>query len=301
MTDQMGDVLSLTTYDGIVLEFDQTVITAKAYGNFGAPPTEFQTRRGYKQDGVTEIGYTLNPRNVTIDVHRVPECPDRQAYWDMRQGLHDFLRPNRNGPLTLTLRTPGGNLRSLIVRAEPGFTLPPPSDNNWSVDEQLDFTAFDPIFFDSDETVTALTARTQVQLIFPITFSITFGSSDIFLSTGEFTYEGTWRTYPVIILTGPYTRAVIQNVQTGVNIQMNVAIPAGETRTIDLTPGSQTITDQNGNNRFSELGPGSNLVGFNLRPDPEVTDGIQEITAQFINGTVNSGMTLRYNNRYFAI
>lgn len=300
MSERLGDVLQLTTFDGKLLIFNDQVITCTAYGNFGAPPTDYQTRRGYKQDGATEVGFTLSPRTISLNLYRVGTC-DRQAYWDNRLAIHEFLRPNRNGPITLTLCTPNGDLRSLIIRAEPGFVLPPINTNNWDIQEDLDFIAFDPIWFATDATVLSLTAETQVQLIFPITFPITFGTSDRWLTTGAITYEGTWRSYPTITLTGPYTRVQIKNVTTGVVINLNTAIIAGETRIITLTPGAQSIVDGNGVNKFAELGPGSDLINFNIRPDPEVPDGIQTITAQFINGTIDSTMTLTYNERFFAL
>lgn len=301
MSDEpFGDVLSLTTFDGKTLVFDPQAISVTAYGSFGAPPTDFQTRRGYKQDGATEVGYTLAPRNISLNIHQVGAC-DRQAYWDNRLALHEFLRPNRNGPITMTLVTPNGDMRSLVIRAEPGFIFPPVNTNNWDITEDLDFVAFDPIWFASAATEVSLTAETQTQLIFPITFPIVFGTTDRWLTTGTITYDGTWRSYPTITLTGPYTRVQIKNITTGAIINLNTAIVVGETRIITLTPGAQTITDASGNNRFSELGPGSDLINFNLRPNPEVANGQQEITAQFINGTTDSTMLLTYYERYFAL
>lgn len=212
--EQLGDVLQLTTFDGNLLIFNDEIVKCTAYGGFGAPPTDYQTRRGYKQDGATEVGFTLSPRTISLNIYRVATC-DRQAYWDNRLAIHEFFRPNRNGPMTLTLRTPNGDMRSLIIRAEPGFVLPPVNTNNWDIQEDLDFIAFDPVWFATGATEYELTAETQVQLVFPITFPIVFGTSDRWLTTGTITYEGTWRSFPTITLTGPYTRAQILNVTTG--------------------------------------------------------------------------------------
>lgn len=302
MTEQYGDVIHIATFDGNELWFTDQDFKLLAYGNLGAPDTNFITRKGYKQNGVTEIDYLLQPRNISVELWRSAAC-DRQTYWDNRKALHDFLRPNRNGPITFTIRTPNGDLRSIIVRADPGMTFPPQSDNNnWALRENFDFVAFDPTFFNFAETVLVLTASTQLQLIFPITFPITFGTSDEFLSSGTINYDGTWKSYPTITLDGPYTRAVITNVTTGKVIFMSVAIAAGEQRIINLTPGEQSITDQNGVNRFSDLGVGSNLIEFALLPDPEVPDGQQEITIQLVDGVNGiSGASLTYSERYFAL
>lgn len=300
--DQYGDVLQITTHDNTTLVLINDDVRLLAYGNIGAPPTQFITRRGYLQDGVTEVAFVLQQRTINVQLWHSPAC-DRQTFWDYRAELLNFLRPNRNGPMTFTIRTPNGNIRSIIVRADPGLTFPSQNNNNnWNINEPLDFICFDPTFFDSSQVVTVMSSTTQLQLIFPITFPITFGTSDVFLTTGSITYVGTWKSYPTITITGPYTRANIQHVQLGVNISLNVAIAAGESRIIDLTPGSQSITDASGNNKFSDLGAGSDLVDFAIYPDPEMPGGVQTITVQLVDGVAGvSTATIRYYTRYFGI
>lgn len=302
MAEQMGDVLSIRTADGNELVLIRDDVKLLMYGNLGSPPTSYITRRGYRQDGSSEVDFLLQPRTISIELWHAPGC-NRQDYWDVRASLHDFLRPNRGGPLTFTLQTPNGNERSIIARADPGLVFPPQNNNNnWNVQEQIDLICFSPTFFDASQTVTALSSTTQTQLIFPITFPITFGTTDIFLTTGSLTYLGTWKSYPMITITGPYTRANIQHVTLGINIALSVAIGAGESRIIDLTPGAQSITDASGNNKFSDLGAGSDLVDFALYPDPEVAGGVQEITVQLVNGVGGtSTATIAYFNRYFAL
>lgn len=297
-----GDLIKIETFDGLYFYSPDETIQFLTYGDWGAAPTQYQTRRGYKQDGSTEVDFQLEPRTISLQLHRNPAC-SRQDYWNNRLALHEFLRPNRNGPITFTLRQPDGALRSLIVRADPGLEFPPlPVDeNNWDIREQIDFIAFDPIWFDPGAVIYANAASADTQLVFPITFPIIFGLSGTFFTTGSFTYAGTWKSYPTMTLTGPYTRAVITNVTTGISIVLSVAILAGEQRIITLTPGNQSIVDAFGVNKFSDLSPGSNLIDFNIRPDPEVAGGIQEIQAGFVDGTSGSAFTLEFDNRYFAI
>lgn len=300
--NQVGDVLMITTYDGNELVLINPDVKLLAYGNLGASPTQFITRRGYRQNGETEVDYLLQSRTISVELWHSPAC-DRQDYWDIRKELHDFLRPNRNGPMTFTLRTPNGDLRAIIVRADPGLTFPSQqNNNNWNVQESMDFIALDPLFFNASQSVIALSVANQVQLVFPITFPITFGLSGLVMTTGSITYLGTWKSYPTITLTGPYTRVVITNLQTGVSLYMSVAIAAGEQRIIDLTPGSQSIVDQNGINRFSDLGTGSNLVDFAILPDPEVVNGVQEITIQLVDGiNGTSSAAISYYERFFGL
>src|SRR5262249_22094269 len=113
---------------------------------------------------------------------------------------------------------------------------------------------------------------------------------------------GTWVSYPTITVTGPYNSVTIINQTTNIYFTLNVSIAGGEQRIISLTPGMETITDAAGNNKFGELGPSSDLVDFNIRPNPMVADGVNVIQCQFIGGTVGlSSMKLAYNIRYFAI
>lgn len=300
-TGQLGDVISLSTFDGIEIFFDTSVLALISYGNWGAPPTTFITRRGYKQDGVNELSFQLDPREIPLEIWRAPAC-DRQTYWDNRAELLNWLRPNRNGPLTLTIRTPNGDLRSITVRANPGPGFPPAAqNNNFALDMPIEVIAFSPLWYDSAATVLVMSASAQTNLVFPITFPISFGTAFQQFSSGLITYTGTWVEYPIITLTGPYSSAIITNEATGVSIFMSVPIGAGEQRIIDLTPGAQSITDANGANRFSDLGPASNLVNFNLRPAPEVPGGVQTITITMPGGDANSAATLTYRQRYFGI
>lgn len=296
------EVFSLSTFDGETLNFTGGVFAIRDWGNFGAPPTEFLTRRGYKQDGSTEIAYLLGDRDIPITLYRAATC-DRQTYWDNRAELLNFLRPNRNGPMVFTILRPDGSLRSITVRANPGLTFPPTQqqDNSWMIDQGIEFIAFNPLWYDTAATELVMSSASQTQLVFPITFPISFGTNNQQFTTGVITYTGTWKEYPTIVLTGPYTTATITNETTGISIYMAVAIAAGEQRIITLTPGEQSVTDASGNNKFSDLGPLTDLVNFNLRPDPEVTDGMQTITVTMVDGTGASAAELDYRARYFGI
>lgn len=296
-----GDTLIFETFDGLQLVMPGDVFTYEALpGNFGAPPTNFITRAGYKQHGVTEIDYILAPRDFDIEFWRAPAC-DRQTYWQNRHDVLAYFRPNRNGQMTFTVQQPDGTQRALMVRATPGPQYAGESNNNnWNIRERLSFTAFDPIWFNPVITTTAVVSTTSSDLVFPITFPIRFGASGL-LFIQAITYGGTWPSYPTLLLTGPYTSAIVTNLTTGVSIFFTVPILAGETRTLDLTPGAQSLVNQDGDDAFGDLGPLSNLVNFNLRPDPEVAGGAQTIQAILYDGTIASGFTISYYDKYFGI
>lgn len=301
----IGELHKLETADGKMLVLPSDDVLFLAYGNYGNSEINFVTRRGYQQHGVTEVGYTLGTRAISIDLYMQPGCT-RQEYWDNRQLLLNFLRPNRNGPLTLTLRQPNGAERAIIVRADPGLMFPgnQQSNNDWDIQEPIEFIAFDPIWFDPTEVSSDLAGVIAAQLVFPITFddkNIFFGESGLTFQAA-ITYTGTWETYPKFTISGPYTSVKITHVQTGVVITLNVAITSGKQRILDLTPGAQSLVDRNGVNKFGELGPLSNLVDFNIRPDPETAGGLNTIKVELIGGIGgDSGVTLAYKTRYIAI
>lgn len=298
-----GEFIYLQTADGLQLFVPDQDIKFLTYGNFGAPPVDFITRRGYRQHGATEVDYLLQPRTVTAQLWHTPAC-SRQLFWDNRLALHEYLRHNRGGPILFVLRQPNGQERALIVRANPGLVFPMPGTdgpNNWAVDEPIDFLAHDPIWFDPVLHSELIASTVDNNLVFPITFPITFGSSG-FVSTTTVTYTGTWRTYPVITLYGPYTQAIIENVTTGTVIFMMVAVAGGDRRILSLKQGEQSIVDQFGNSRFDELGEFSDLVDFAVWPDPEVPGGVQVFKCTFFGGIAGTtAMKLEFNTRWFAL
>lgn len=299
---RVGELFSLTTFDGesLVMEDDVRFLT---YGFFGTPPINFHTVRGYKQHGSTEINYLFNDRRVSFRFWHAPSTP-RQAYWDTRARLLDFLRPNRGGPLMLTVILPEGDRRSLIVRADPGLQFPPEpiERNNWNIEDDLEFIAFDPFWFDTDGTTLELDDTSGNNLVFPITFPIQFGTAGQQFSSGAFVYSGTWETFPVITLTGPYTSVTIEQVTLDVIIYLTVPIGVGEQRILTLTPGAVSLVDENGDSQFGDFGPGSNLVDFRIVPEPEAASGVNEIRVTMLGGTIGqSTVNIAYNNRYYGL
>lgn len=302
--EPVGELHMLATADGKTMVFapEDNEVQFLVYGNYGAPPTNYLTRRGYRQDGETELYYLLAPRRISVQIHRAPGC-DRKTYWQNRNDFHEILRPNRNGPLVLTLRRQGNVKRSIVVRADPGMVFPAQShdENNWDLTETVDFVAFNPIWYDPEVVSVSTVGSIDSNLVFPITFPIKFGISQAIFAV-SITYQGTWKVYPTITLNGPFTSAVINNLTTGVSLYIYANVLVGDKRVITLTPGALSIVDAVGNNKFSDLGPASNLVDFNLRPSPEAAGGVNSLQALFANATLGqTAFSLTYNNQYFAI
>lgn len=295
----------LETYDGRELVLGsgfEVDLNLQGTGNFGASPTNYQTRRGYQQDGVTEISYNLLPRPITVTVYH-PHMSNRDDYWDLRQRLLDFLRPNRGGPLLYKILRPDGTQRALTVRADPGFVFNTQANrNSWDIEENLTFIAHDPLWFDPAQTTPTISSDTGDELSFPAFVPLEFGIIGVQFTTGTLTYDGTWKSYPVITLIGPYTSCVVNNRITGASLTFTTSIIAGERRVITLTPGNQSIVNSDGDNKFSELAPSSNLIDFYIQSELTTNGTAFAIDAVFVGGTVGqSNFILQFYNRYFGI
>jgi hypothetical protein len=299
----LGDLHSIITADGKEFHVPDEDNRFLFYAGYGAPPIEYLTRRSYKQHGATKVDYLLSPRAVTVTLWKKPAC-SRIAYWQNRAAIHDLLRPNRGGSFLFVLTIPGGTKRAIYLDANPGATFTEQPDNSWDINETLEFIAYDPVWFDPDTVVSSPASAASADLVFPITFNttrITFGINGLQFNTA-IVYDGTWVTYPTITLTGPYTSASVMNITTGIRLTLNVAIAAGESRIITLNPQSLSVVDGTGADKFSDLGELTNLVDFNIRPDPEVAGGIQTIQTLFLGAAAGvTTVRIAYNKRYFAI
>lgn len=300
-----GDLHSITTADGNTFSYPDEENRFLVYIGYGAPPIDYITRRGYKQHGETKIDNLLSPRQLTIQLWKNPAC-NRTTYWQNRAALHDLLRPNRGGSLLLTLTIPNGTKRSIYLDASPGalFNTSQIDDNNWELDEALEFIAFNPIWFGTDQTVLTVASDASQNLVFPITFPIQFGPGGI-VYTKSITYVGSWQSYPIFVITGPYDNVTIIHEQTGATITLIVPILAGQSRTLDLTPGAISIIDQDGNSAFDELGSDTNIVDFSIKPDGNSPDGVSGgvniIQTNIIGSGVGTTFTIKYYERYYAI
>jgi hypothetical protein len=300
---QSGDYVQLTTYDGMSITIPDGVYTVGVLGGAGAPPTTFVTKQGYRQDGETSLGQYLGKRQLTLQLHRNPAC-SRADYWTHRTELHEILRLNRGGQITLTVVQSGGTVkRAIVVRADPGavFAEDPSREAGWYIDEKIGFVAFSPVWFDPTGITINLQALAQQNLVFPITFPIIWGTPGLAFST-TITYAGNYPAHPIFTLTGPYNAAIIQNATTGISFSLTTPITSGAVRIINLTPGAISITDPMGVSHFGDLGPNCDLVDFTLvAPGKAFPNGTQTINITLLNTAVGSGASIFYQNQYIAI
>jgi hypothetical protein len=304
----IGDSYTLTAKDGEIFYFpDDTNGTNPtrlflATGGFGAPPVEWETKAGYKQDGATVNGYKIGVRTITATWYEdVALGCTRAEYWEKRGNIQAFLRPDR-APFTFTLVQPNGIKRALQVYPQQGWIFPELSNEEdaFTIRETIPLLAFDPIWYDPQVTSVVGTNVENAQLVYPFSYGVNNGRIyGVFkTSTAAINYTGTWDAYPTLTLTGPYTNVNIT--LNGARITLETAIVAGETRTITTQQGKISVVDGLGNNKISELSTTSNIIDFKLLPPP-IQTGQNVVSAVFEGSTLTTAIQIQFNTRYWAL
>lgn len=274
-------------------------------GGLGMPPITYLTERGPLQHGVTPTGYRLEPRLVQA-LHR-KNGNNRSEFWENRATILNALRPNRqaaNAFTTGVLRKilQNGETRDLNVLIErgPEFGMRDPKMwDEWGFTEILRFLAFDPVFFDPTDKSLTFSLAGLVNLVFPITFPITFGAA-VINDTQLINYLGTWLEYPVIEVDGPMEGPAIYNDTTDEYIQVSYNVASGDTLVIDLADRRKTVTNNAGDDLQGTVE--GDLGSWHLAPDPEAAGGVNTIR---VTGSEAAPSTTRvrltYHDRYIGL
>lgn len=304
---ELGEIEQIITADGEVYTlgdgFDQAVVTV---GGRGMPSAAYLLYQGYRQPFPVVRGYTIEPRSVALTLFTVAE--HREDYWLARRRLVEALRFNRGGPLTLRHIRADGTARDLLCYpdASPDWD----DESEWEGWEtEIALVAHNPLFQDAGVRTVRLD-RAELALTFPITFPIAFEGT--YSPTFEdVPYTGDFPAWPLVELDGPYTTVRVENVTTGAVVGLAGAVELGQKRFLDLTPGQQSLVDENGVSRWGELWmPDSVLMAFNLRPAglagltdiyEGVPGGINRFRVAFSNRTDATACLIHYRQQYFSL
>lgn len=276
----------------------------------GMPPIAYRTQRGPFQHGVTPLGFILQPRLIQL-LHRRNAC-NREDYWSARADIMNLLRPNRQSGDDLELgvlrkvHEPDRTTRDISVFVLAGPQFVSVQQGRWdefSFTEAIQFIAHDPTFFDPVLRTVDLTLPTAIDddIVFSFDFPFTFQGAGLG-ETDVITYNGTWLSYPTIVMRGPLANPVVANLSTGEKIALNTTIAAARMVTIELAYGNKTVVDDLGNNLIGTLTTDSDLATFHLAPNPEAASGANSMSVAASGLTAGqSRITLQYFERYIGI
>ncbi len=201
----------------------------------------------------------VDPRRVVVSAVFVDES--EQALRDHLRALTAALYPAAGVPGVLRGTIVGsGAQREIDALYELGLGLDetwvaqrggPTSDGRWYQMAGLTFLCVpDPMWRGTTDAVHPFAAATPTTF-FPF-FPLVLTGSEV-LDTATLTNDGDVDAYPVWTLTGPFNGATLVNVTTGERLGVSSQLLAGETLTVDTTPGVTSIVDQDGVSRFAEI------------------------------------------------
>lgn len=299
------------TPDGIMYPFHdgRSRFTMSQPVGLGMAPIRPRFERAPGQDGETLIGYNLAPRSVQMIHRRVGM--NRTEYWENRADFINHLRPNRQtsegglelGSLVKVL--PTGEKRYLDVMLDETPQFRSDDVGRWdefSWNEPIRFLAPDPTFYDPAQVEIVFEgAEPNDQLVFPITYPIYFSMVGYLDKTASVHYEGTFKTFPQIVIAGSILNPRIENVTTGEIIQLEYEIASDQTVTIDLSQNDKTVIDNFDNDLIGTLTTDSDLATFHIAQSPEAPNGVNEFRVSGFNATPETAVLLRYYTRYIGI
>lgn len=299
--------ISLTPYDalyiirnGVYYDLTGGLAYLESDAGFGMSPVSRITERGPLQNGVSDLGFRLQPRNMSLVLVKPEACPNN--WRRLRQTFLDAFKPSDEAS-NLLWEFGDGSRRQIDFHLINGLTIPWTAADRVrpSLRDGVQLYAPDPTWYDPDTSEVEWTLDVLTQLSFPASFPISFGT-DAINEIVEIEYTGTWLAFPIVVFTGPITAPLIRNITTGEKLELSYTVSAGESVTIDTRYGHKTVRNNSGVNLISYLSSDSDLATFHIAADPEAADGINQL---FASGTdaVEGRTSIRatWNDRYIGI
>lgn len=271
----------------------------------GIPPLDRQEERGPFQNGVTDLGYRLNPRFINLVLLLEGETlADADT---IRRNLVRFVRPLGSVPVRLRFKMDNGQFRQIDTFLSTELDFPNTADDRHGRFQRrvvLQMFAPDPLFYDPalQNLVFDVTTGSSGFTV-PMSVPLQVAASSSINAVQSVTYQGDEDEYPVLFVTGPATNLVITNESIGTKLDFTgVSIADGDTYRIDLRYGVKTVTDSTGDNKIADLTSDSDLSTWRLAADPMAIGGINNIRVQVATAvTAATRVRVEFYNRYLAV
>jgi hypothetical protein len=180
-------------------------------------------------------------------------------------------------PSMLQVKLPGRQQPLLLLGRPSKFDLP--VDVNYQY-QYLSFTSEwaipDGVLYDAGvQTASCALPSAAAGLTFPASAPFVFGGSNG--GTASVNNGGAYPAWPVFVLWGPIKSPKITNLSSGLSMQLNIALAAGDRATIDMQGKVVTLNGANRNNTvdtrssFFSAAPGTNTFGLSSADAVTVT------------------------------
>lgn len=251
----------------------------------GIPDINYKTSRAPFQDGETYVSQQVDPRVLQVGI------PSTLYVQQLRENLMSFVSVGDTLTLGMIHPTLGHiMLPSVYLDAELEFVF---SDQALQGRRAygLRFLAYDPCWYSTTETI-IVSATQGDQLVFPITFPITFDSEDTISSVISCSVGGTFDVPPTIVFRGPMSYPQVRNLTTGLKLSLNCAIVSGE----EITFSNASVVDNAGLDRRAQLTIDSRL---DLYLQAATTNALHVFAANC--NTLESKVTVSWRDRYLFV
>lgn len=269
-----------------------------AFDGFGMAPVKRTEQTGPLQNGATDTGYRLQPRNLRVSLFNWAASAN-QAHLRHNELLGIF-RPG-NDVIKLRYTYDDGTVRQIDTYYNGGVGLSSTDyfvSAKWNQRAVVELRAPDPTWYDPSGMSSEFSLSVSGGgFVFPIFTNFFFGSTTLNNSINVALADANvWDTYPTIIITGATTSLKITNTTTGDKLDFTgSSIGTGIVYTIDTRYGYKTVTDVAGANQISKLTSDSNLATFRLVP------GDNSITVTGTGLDSNSRIQIQYNTRFIGV
>lgn len=262
----------------------------------GLPPVSIIEQSGPLQDGAQYQSTRLQPRTIRLVLLLSASSVD--DYWQRRAALNQLFRPGRRYSLQISL--PDGK-RNIDVIYAGGLSLSSSDKQGLSHKIAVELRAADPVWY--DPTMVAIpfgSSISQNPLVVPFTVPVFVGASTLD-ETITISYNGTWKSHPVIVIDGPISDPRIDHLGTNAKLQLSLNLLPNQSVTIDTRYGYSSVTSQNGQSLLSTLSVDSDLTAFALLPHPDVANGQNKLRVRGTSVTAQTRITIQYYNRYIGV
>lgn len=285
----------LTNTDGT----DRVLIGLVGVDGLGMSPLHRLSDRSPAQHGVTDRGFRLDPRMISL-VLQLMAAPGA-SYSDLDDGrdtLAQIFVP-RDTAMTFTYTKDNGAVRAIACHTAGDLMFGRAAPEGLFQRVAVKLAAPDPLFYDPTQVAVTFGASSAASgMAIPWQIPWKLGATSLNQSRA-ITYAGTFKTFPVVRITGPVTSPVITNTVTGDKLDFTgTTISSGNYYIIDCENG--TVVDQAGANQISKLTTDSDLTTFSLAAHPDAPGGVNTFT---VAGTSVSSVTevhLTYYTRYVS-
>lgn len=267
----------------------------------GIAPTRRLTQRGPLQHGETDIGFRLDPRNVSLVLAIVGV--DRAAADTARGTLAYIFGARQSEPVLLRCTRDDGSVRQLDCRAV-GIVDTPITDEEriWNFQRVgVQLMASDPNWYDPQTNLPSVLRNSGAWFV-PLEVPLEIGATTEIDTSEGIEYIGTFDEYPILYLYGAMQDPVIENETTGDVLDLTGAtIADGDWYEIDLRYGYKTVVDNDGVNKIAELTATSDLATFRLASILETSDGVNIVHFTASGAGANTRFVVQYRNRFVSL